>query len=303
MGGGMIRIVAPAKVNLFLRVLAREESGFHQLETLFQALELGDELVLQPGGDDISLDLGNTWMGPPEENLVYRAARTFLDATGIRTGVEIHLEKRIPVQAGLGGGSSDAAAVLRAMNILFPDRLDWHDLLTLAGELGSDVPFFLAPSPLALAWGRGQRLLPLPPLPRLPVVVAAPPEGVDTGEAYRLLARERGTGKVVPGPEICRVEALSHWESVAEMAENDFEAVILPAHPLLEKIRSSMAGAGSLFARLSGSGSALFAAFMAQEDAATARERLAMEFPHTRFFLTHTLETFPEAFSRPGVES
>lgn len=299
----MIRIAAPAKVNLFLRVLAREESGFHQLETLFQALELGDELVLQPGGDDVSLDLGNAWMGPPEENLVYRAARAFLDATGIREGVEIHLEKRTPVQAGLGGGSSDAAAVLRAMNTLFPDHLDQEDLLTLAGELGSDVPFFLAPSPLALAWGRGQRLLPLPPLPRLPVVVAAPPEGVDTGEAYRLLARKRGTGKVFSAPEICSVEALSHWEGVAEMAVNDFESVILPAHPLLEKIRSSMAEAGSFFARLSGSGSALFAVFPAQDAAATARERLAMEFPHTRFFLTHTLESFPEGFSRPGVES
>ena len=173
----MIRIHAPAKVNLALRVLAREDSGFHQLETLFSALEFGDVLTLQLGGSGITLNLDGLHLGPPEENLVYRAAKGFKELARVEEGMEIHLEKRIPIRAGLGGGSSDAAAILRGLHFLFPGRLGEETLLQLAASLGADVPFFLCGSGLALAWGRGDRILSLPALPSASVLLAIPPMG------------------------------------------------------------------------------------------------------------------------------
>lgn len=298
----MIRITAPAKVNLFLRIMAREESGFHQLETLFQALELGDSVIVHPGGREIALVLEGPPMGPPEKNLAYRAARAFRRMTGLEEGVEIHLEKKVPIQAGLGGGSSDAAAVLRAMDLVFPGRVSRSQLLSLAAGLGSDVPFFLSSSPLALAWGRGQRLLPLPPLSRAPVLVAVPPEGVSTVEAYGRLARTREERSSVPKPALHDLQALSDWDTLGQLTENDFEKVILAAHPLLGRLKEAMEGTGSRFALLSGSGSALFAVYREEDQARYAAVHLQASFSSTRFLLTHTLERFPDRIPPPGVE-
>lgn len=298
----MIRITAPAKVNLFLRVLAREDSGFHQLETLFQALELGDALALQVAEAGISLSLDGPPMGPLEGNLAYRAADAFREAAGILEGVGIQLVKRVPVQGGLGGGSSDAAAVLKAMDSLFPGRLGPDDLLSLAATLGSDVPFFMAPSPLSLAWGRGERLLALPPLPRRAVLVVAPPLGVNTGEAYAMLARSRKERRASGPPVVYRPEELSDWREVARLADNEFEEVVLSAHPTLAILKEAMESTGPEIALLSGSGSSLFAVFKREAAARHSRQRLRARFPDCRFLLTRTLDRFPDPISAPGVE-
>jgi 4-diphosphocytidyl-2-C-methyl-D-erythritol kinase len=218
----MLRILAPAKVNLGLRILAREVSGFHQLETVFLGLEFGDVLTLALGGEGISLTVENPPPGPIEENLVYRAARVFLDRSGFDTGVEIRLTKRIPVQGGLGGGSSDAAATLKGLSSLLPGRLHEPDLWNIAGELGSDVPFFLSPSPLALAWGRGERLLPLSPLPERPVLVAVPQLAVSTPEAFQALAGERDRNGNPRRPGCLDRARMDQWEGIGAKAENDF---------------------------------------------------------------------------------
>ena len=158
-----LRVPAHAKVNLFLRILARESSGFHQVETAFALLELADELVLRRtggAGGGISLDVqGAADLGPADENLAVRAARMLLDATGNRFGVAITLIKRIPVRAGLGGGSSDAAATLHAVNALAGNAVPRQELMHFATRLGADVAFFASGAPLALAWGRGERQL------------------------------------------------------------------------------------------------------------------------------------------------
>ena len=298
----MIQITAPAKVNLFLRVLAREDSGFHQLETLFQALELGDDLTLQLAEGGISLTMDGPPMGPPEGNLAYRAASAFREAAGILEGVEIRLVKRVPVQGGLGGGSSDAAAVFRAMESLFPGCLEPKDLLTLAATLGSDVPFFMAASPLALAWGRGERLLALAPLPRRAVLLVAPPLGVNTGEAYAMLARSRNERRASKPPVVYRPGELSDWRAVARLADNEFEDVVLSAHPTLAILKEAMESTGPEIALLSGSGSSLFAVFEREEEAQDSRQRLRARFPDCRFLLTHTLDRFPDPNPAPGVE-
>jgi 4-diphosphocytidyl-2-C-methyl-D-erythritol kinase len=268
---------APAKVNLFLRVLAREESGYHQVETLFQALELSDEVTLElprePG--EIRLEVEGVpadALGPAEQNLAVRAARLLLQTVGTeRSGLRIHLVKRIPHGAGLGGGSSDAATVLRGLNELLGRPLDAARLATLGGRLGADVAFFLCGSPLALGWGRGDRLLPLPPLPPADVIVALPEARIATPDAYARLARwraERELGAAparvlgaVSGERFAPGVPWSSWAAVTREAGNDFAPALHAAYPELAAIRDAREEAGARPALLSGSGSAVFGVF------------------------------------------
>jgi 4-diphosphocytidyl-2-C-methyl-D-erythritol kinase len=285
----MLKLHAPGKINLFLRILAQEKSGFHQLETLFASLEFGDTITLERASSGVSLEIDGLPMGPPEENLVYRAAKGFLQEGGVGEGVRIHLEKRVPLAAGLAGGSSDAGGTLRGLQLLFPGALGEERLLQLAGALGSDVPFFLSPSPLALAWGRGERLLPLPPLPSAPVLLALPPVEVRTPDAYGLLARERGKAEPRQSTRLLSLEAFSSWERVGLLAENDFEDLMFGKYPLLGRIRRGLRDSGPIFTLLSGSGAALFGLFGDEKTAALARADLADRFPETRFVLTRTV--------------
>lgn len=255
---------APAKVNLVLRVLEREASGYHQVETLLCGIALSDRLRVErratPG---VGLRVRSPWdVGPEEENLAVRAARTFLARVGGEEhGVDLRLEKEVPPGSGLGGGSSDAAAVLRAMNRLHGGPLASEELLRLGSLLGADVSFFLGSSPLALGRGRGERIRSLPPLPARPVLLAVPPFRVSTSEAYGRLARSRQEGGAVPAGPILEVEHGESWERVAGAAENDFERIVFDLHPVLARVRDALAAAGAGPALLTGSGSALFGVF------------------------------------------
>ena len=165
---------AHAKLNLLLRVLAREADGFHGLETLFCLVSLADTLRAERrDGGGVTLEVEGPDLGPPAQNLAVRAAELVLEATGRRFGVHLTLAKRIPVRAGLGGGSSDAAAALHAVNHLANGAIPRHELLQFAARLGSDVPFFVAGAPFALAWGHGERMLRLPPLPAAPALLVS----------------------------------------------------------------------------------------------------------------------------------
>jgi len=286
---GMVGLHSPAKINLFLRVLAKEESGFHQLETLFTALAFGDDLTLERADSGIILETEGLDMGPVEENLVYRAARGFLEESGVTAGVRVRIKKRIPLGGGLGGGSSNAGATLLGLHALFPGTLDDGGLLDLAGTLGSDVPFFLSSSPLALAWGRGTRVLPLPPLPPLPVLLSLPPVQLPTPAAYRLLSREREETPSPQSSKLYSLEELSSWERVGQLAGNDFETAVLREYPLLGRIRVALQETGPIISLLSGSGAALFAVFEAEAEARVAKLEMENRFPGTSFLLTNTL--------------
>ena len=164
------RTLAQAKVNLFLRVLAREANGYHQLETLFCRLDLGDDVVVRTNVRGRSLDcqgdvIPPNGLGPVEWNLAWRAATAYSEATGWPNDWAIEIQKRIPVGGGLGGGSADAGAVLRCLNALNPTPLPPHALLGIAGQLGADVPFLTSEASFALAWGRGERMLRIAPIP------------------------------------------------------------------------------------------------------------------------------------------
>jgi 4-diphosphocytidyl-2-C-methyl-D-erythritol kinase len=226
---------AHAKINLLLRILAREASGYHGIETLFQRLALHDVVHVAANDaprtlscDGPSMPTGG--LGAPEQNLAWRAAEAYCAAAGWTTGWQIAIDKHIPVGGGLGGGSADAAAVLRALEALCPTPIGQGRLLEIAGSLGADVPFLVLDVPLAWAWGRGDRLLPLAPLPSRAVRLVAFADGVNTGAAYGALARARDARGDAVRAQAYAADAFSSWATVCAVAANDFERVVPALH-------------------------------------------------------------------------
>ncbi len=259
-------VQAQAKVNLFLHVLAREESGHHQIETLFCRLALADDVVVRVRSSGESLDCEGIETGPAEQNLAYRAARTYAQARGWPRGFAIELNKRIPVGAGLGGGSADAGAVLRALHALDPDPPPAATLLAWATDLGADVPAMTLESPLALGWARGDRLLTLPALPPRPVMLYVPAARVSTADAYGWLAADRkvGGGFHVSARAL-EYRSLTNWDAITPLMTNDFGAVVGRRHPEIATMTDQMgAVSGAPASLMSGSGSVVFGIFSAR---------------------------------------
>jgi 4-diphosphocytidyl-2-C-methyl-D-erythritol kinase len=267
------RVIAQAKINLFLHVLARESSGYHGIETLFQRLELGDEVRVRLTDGERSLDCGGPAMparglGPVESNLAWRAAVAYQGRTGFPRGFEIEIEKHVPVGGGLGGGSADAAAVLRALDALAPTPLGETALLALASSLGADVPFLASRATRALAWGRGERLLALPALAPASVELLTFATGVETASAYRWMAEDRAIiPRGTPAARELHSAAFDGWSGLASLASNDFEPVVLTHHqsvsaalPLLRDVARQVREVErrAAFALMSGSGATLF---------------------------------------------
>lgn len=293
------RLVAQAKINLFLRILAREESGFHSLETLFQRLDLGDLVTVRLDATGRSLDCQGAETGPTERNLAWRAAETYADATGWPKKFAIEVEKRIPVGGGLGGGSADAGAVLRLFDYLAPEPIGQSQLLQLAATLGADVPFLASTAPRALGWGRGERLLALPALDAIPVVLLIPPVSVATVDAFRWLSETRDGqdtdgGDRFPEARQLSVGILDDWPSLATIAGNDFEVPVagqLPAVAELAGLRDGLralsGGSSSPLYAMTGSGSTWFL-LSASKQAIEAAERLGGELTGVELIRTHT---------------
>jgi 4-diphosphocytidyl-2-C-methyl-D-erythritol kinase len=306
MGRVGCRIQAPAKINLHLRVGGRSAAGYHDLESVFVALDFGDALVFKlPGrgaaGETalrIDLKLPLAWSLGPEQNLVYRAAALFRERTGFDAPLEIGLEKRIPWGAGLGGGSSDAAATLRALDALAETGLSREALGEMAEALGSDVPFFLGyAGPAALANGRGERLRPLAFPGGLSVVLVYPGFESGTAGAFRLLDETRGPGldgALPAGEDRYGTLAAALGETPARWRErgifgNDFLPVLLRAGPERDRlayreILADLDAGGADFSGLTGSGSTCFGIFYQQGAAEAAVKALRNKW----FFVQHT---------------
>jgi 4-diphosphocytidyl-2-C-methyl-D-erythritol kinase len=255
MSGRAARMLAQAKINLALRVFGKQADGFHSIETVFLRLDLGDDIEIRTTSGTRSLRCFEMRDKRPEENLAYRAAELFANETGWPKGFEIEIVKNIPIGGGLGGGSSDAAAVLQILNTLSSKPMSTGKLLELAGRVGSDTTFLASDHVMALSWGRGERLLRLKPLPSRDVQLFLPPFGIDTGQAYALLDEARGpyTG---PGPKLT-TEMFRDWNSAAKNSVNDFEPVMRKRHKEIDALLTRGERHG-LFYRMSGSGSTVF---------------------------------------------
>jgi 4-diphosphocytidyl-2-C-methyl-D-erythritol kinase len=255
-----VGVRAHAKVNLLLRVLAREHTGYHQIETVFTLLELADELIVTRTAAGVELTVEGPDLGPVEDNLVVRAARAALQLTGTRFGVAIHLKKHIPVRAGLGGGSSDAAATLQAVQALAGGAVPRQELLLTAARLGADVAFFAAGAPAAVAWGRGERMYRLAAPPAAPALLAVPHVTVSTPEAYRWWDEMHPTEATRP-PVLLDADAFATWGSIGRLGGNDFEVPVFARHPELRAVFEQLARSAPLWVRLCGSGSAVAAIY------------------------------------------
>ncbi len=256
----LARVRALAKINLDLRVLGKRPDGFHELRTIFQTISLADtlELAFTPARrTSIALD-DKLQIA---DNLVLRAARLAMDGMRATGRIEIRLTKRIPMGAGLGGGSSDAAAVLLALPLLAGPPIPLSKLSDIASQLGSDVPFFLLGG-TAVGIGRGAEIFPLPDTPSQAGLLVAPAIHVNTAQAYRDLSpRLTGLTLELQQNKIFSFQSLAWDTANLGLARNDFEAVVFEQHPKLATLKKRLVRAGASAAMMSGSGSALYGLF------------------------------------------
>lgn len=274
--------LSPCKVNFVLNVLGRRADGFHELETLFFPVPAFDELTFDQAPQGIQLTCSHAELPVDSTNLVHRAASAFFAASGIAPGVQIHLEKRLPLSAGLGAGSANAAITLLALNELFGMPLSGGEVDRIAAGLGSDVNFFLQPHP-ALATGRGECVRSLASFTALRgygLLLFHPGFGVPTPWAFRELARfpEFRDGHVGRAAEVADHFLAGNIVAGVEGWFNSLEAPVLEKYPVLALHQETLRSCGAMGARMSGSGSTTFALFPAPAKAQEAAEAFRTEF-------------------------
>ncbi|MBI3878293.1 MAG: 4-(cytidine 5'-diphospho)-2-C-methyl-D-erythritol kinase [Verrucomicrobia bacterium] len=276
---------SPCKVNLLLNVLGRRPDGFHELETVIQPVPLCDRLEFARASAGVQLSCNHPSLPVDATNLVHRAATAFLSKAGVGDGVKIHLGKKIPLAAGLGGGSGNAATTLLALNELFGQPLTTAQLAELAASLGSDAPFFLQSRP-ALATGRGERIEPLEPFPALRgafVLLIHPGFGIATPWAYQQLARFPDALNGRPGRARELVTRLQSADLAAAAGAlyNSLEAPALRKYPILALCQEFLRANGAAAALMSGSGSTTFALLRDRASAESLAEKFKAHFGET----------------------
>ena len=291
-----IKLAAPAKVNLGLRIVGRREDGYHLLESLFAPITLCDDVWVECArakrtSVEISVEIdpaapaslaGSVPVGP--ENLAARAARAFLEAAGETASIRIRLHKRIPAGGGLGGGSSDAAAVLRALARWMPDRISPEILAEQALALGADVPFFLVAQP-AMVRGIGEEIQPIQGIPTLNLILGHPGEALSTPQVFR--AWDALPSALTPSPAGSTMRALSGLLTstsadvaglagvLGDLLENDLEPAAVRLCPPVRRLQEDLLRAGALATGMSGSGATVFGVFADGSSAAAGFEQLA----------------------------
>lgn len=278
-------VEAQAKVNLFLRVLGREPSGYHLLETLFQRVSLADTLSVRTDVRGHALECSAD-VGPVEQNLAWRAAQAFRSAAGWPTSFAIEITKQIPVGGGLGGGSADAGAVLRSLNAMAPRPLPDESLFSVARSLGADVPFLASTAPTAIGLVRGDVIVACPPPSPRDLILLVPPYSVSSAAAFRWYAElhqetPRKVSRIATpasGIALATVEAalaarLSggaapaltdysfSWREIGALSGNDLQSVVVDRHPEIGRAVALLRAAGAPMAQMTGSGSTVFGVF------------------------------------------
>jgi 4-diphosphocytidyl-2-C-methyl-D-erythritol kinase len=276
---------SPCKVNLLLNILGKRADGFHELETVMQPVKVFDELSFERGASGIQLTCSDVTLPTDSGNLVYRAASAFLQQAKIKDGVKIHLQKNIPLAAGLGGGSGNAATTLLGLNDLFARPLSAQGLHELAAALGSDIPFFLQTQP-ALAMGRGENVKSLAPFLALrdaSIILAHPGFGISTAWSYQSLARfpEALNGKPGRAQKLISLLETADLKAAGKEFYNSLEAPALEKYPLLVLFQEFFRAHGADATLMSGSGSTTFALLQGQLAAEQLVEKFKGKFGET----------------------
>ncbi len=268
-----IKLKALAKINLGLDVVRRREDGYHEVRMVMQTIHLYDQLLIQKSETpDIQIHSNLSFLPVNENNLVYKAGKLLMDEFDIHTGVSVELNKRIPVAAGMAGGSTDAAAMLYGMNQLFGLKLKRKDLMERGVQIGADVPYCIMRG-TALAEGIGEKLSSLPPMVKCPVLIAKPAVSVSTKFVYQNLKLNEQT----PHPDI---DALitdirnSDLDNICADMGNVLETVTIPNYPVIAQIKEQMLKSGAKASMMSGSGPTVFGLFGDEETARRARAEM-----------------------------
>ncbi len=270
-----LKIKCPAKVNLSLDVVSRREDGYHNLEMIMHTVKLWDILSIsleRSAVTNITISTNSGFLPCDDKNLCFKAARMFLDAGNIAASVSIHIQKNIPVGAGLGGGSSDAAGTLLALSKLTGNPLPADTLTKIAKEIGADVPFFLYGGCM-LATGIGEILTPLPRLEGATILITKPKYGISTPTVYKSLTLNEKT----PHPDTKSViEAIKSNDIrlLAASAKNVLETAVCDKYPEINQYKNIMTSCGAVYSLMSGSGSAVFGVFESRSMAVYAANKL-----------------------------
>lgn len=284
----MLKAKAFAKINLILKIVSKRPDGFHDINTVMQNISLYDDLVIEDLSGGIVVDCDNKTVPSGKANICYKAAELMMRISG-KKGVKIAIRKRIPSGAGLGGGSSDAAAVLNALNRLWGMGLSSSKLSEIAAELGSDVPFFLVGG-RALCSGRGEIVKKLPNLKKAFFVLIKPEVSVPTKWAYEEFDRKASSGAVDPGYRCygSKTGGIVCSEAADAEYENDFEKVVLSEFPDIKKAKNALLSAGAGSALMTGSGSAVFGSAEGLSDADMILSKIRPKYRDS--FVVHTVD-------------
>ncbi len=268
----IVKRKAYAKINLGLDVLRRREDGYHEVKMIMQNIGIHDELTFEKQPEGITLKIDNVDLPTDGNNLIYKAAKLIKEEYGIQEGVRIKLKKRIPIAAGLAGGSTDAAAVFRGMNELFGLGMTEEKMCELGVRIGADVPYCIMGG-TAIAEGIGEKLTPLPDAPSAVVLIAKPDISVSTKDVYQNL--NVAELKVHPDIDGMTKAIIRHdLDGIIERMDNVLESVTVSMHPVIEEIKNFMKEHGALRAMMSGSGPTVFGIFTDQTKAGDAYIKL-----------------------------
>ncbi len=265
---------APAKVNLYLHVLDRRPDGYHEIDSLMVPLDLSDTIIARSGRRGIEVRCPGHEELDQEANLAYQTAAAYQEKSGEKLAVSFEIRKAIPIQAGLGGGSSDAGAVLQILQKMVKHPLSEDELDRLATSLGADVPFFLRGTP-CLARGIGEKLEPAPKLPDFWLILACAPFGLSTREVYENLKYSL----TFPRNNTNNQQLVSAWayDQLVSLLHNDLQPIGEKRYPVIAKVREEMLRSGASGSLVSGSGPTVFGIFPTPEQALAARERMTKE--------------------------
>lgn len=278
------RIKAYAKINLGLDVIRRLPNGYHEVKMIMQSIGLYDELTLKRVPDGITLTTDHPELSCGEDNLAYRAAKLMIDTWHIPGGIHIHLQKNIPIAAGMAGGSTDAAAVMKGISRLFDLEIPLPRLMELGMSIGADVPYCIL-SGTALAEGMGEKLTPLTPAPDFYILVAKPDISVSTKYVYEHL----DITKIQRHPDISgmvRSIESSSLQGILDRMGNVLETVTIPAYPVIDTLKHRIRELGAINSLMSGSGPTVFGIFLSEQAAEFACEQLKSENSSIQVFLT-----------------
>lgn len=271
--------LAPAKINLFLRVTGKRPDGYHDIVTVFQKITLFDSITLEKTNGGIELTCLQNTIPTDSRNIAYRAACIFEEFTGITVGIRITIDKRIPIAAGLGGGSSDAACVLKGLHAMYGTPCGEDALSCMAAKLGADVPFFVSPYSTAIGRGKGENLEPRP-TPLIWVVVVNPGFPVSTKWVYDNLKLTTVENTFIFSPHDTAV--------LEEILHNDLETVSIPEYPVINSIKTRLISCGAKGALMTGSGPTVFGIFKDESKAQRAYAELQSE-PDWSVYLAKSL--------------